>query len=790
MSDFYDDDFAFDDGSDFDDDFAFDDDDDFGFDDGDDFGFDDDDFALDDYDDFSDGGDFGFDDSDEFDYIDDLDDDPPIPITGRQAIAQVLITRLKLLPYIILAILVSVTSGLIAMLIAPASWFGIIVLIALQGGVAFVFWMRDEIGIASVYYALTSYSYLCAAYLSDDVAIAFMPLFSIPTVILILLIIQGLFILGEYLSDWRFDIKSSVYSRINRVSTRTQVRYWGYISLIIFRYSLTAVVFTLTTFLFLQLPISLINILLAAMMLPFIGIQWGEVEYHLTRYRYSLAAGWTIIACVPIVMIADMIDQYSLAFLPIVLMLITALRYPSQVFISYGQENLPQALRWFKRALMNLGLNETSDTKTQRERPQQEPVKQNPLALAKAIKARRASSNRRGFIKRSRPTSNNYADLATRIQRKIENELLANPINTDDRDRIRQTTQELFNTILAEESMVLSRAERQRLFETMVQEIFGFGPLEVFLSDEAIFEIFVNGPKSIFIRRKWQMTRTAQVFRDDDHLLKHLGRMFVNQRHQLDDDHPIASGILIDGSHVHAVIRPISLVGPSLVIELGRPIWSLEIQDLIRFGTLTVEVATFLRYVLLHGANILICGGIHSQKEVLLNVLLKLGSDTRRIVGISAFGTRIISINEDFINMRATTPEQINPVDPQTYINIALKHQADLLVLGPQIGAEYFIVSPDYDQYNGDIIGVFDAGSASDLLQRLEILALGKVTPGIPMQQIHERIKQRVDIIVHIDRLPDNSHKVMQIVELTGISDSGMMMQTIYEYLGQSHMKP
>ena len=135
------------------------------------------------------------------------------------------------------------------------------------------------------------------------------------------------------------------------------------------------------------------------------------------------------------------------------------------------------------------------------------------------------------------------------------------------KNEVRAHIEELFNAILAEESMVLARQERQRLFESIVAEILGFGPLEPLLADETITEIMVNGPKNIFVERKGNITRANIAFEDDDHVLRILDRIVAPLGRRVDESSPLVDARLPDGSRVNAVIRPIALVGPTITIR-------------------------------------------------------------------------------------------------------------------------------------------------------------------------------------------------------------------------------
>jgi pilus assembly protein CpaF len=158
-----------------------------------------------------------------------------------------------------------------------------------------------------------------------------------------------------------------------------------------------------------------------------------------------------------------------------------------------------------------------------------------------------------------------YADLKSRVQQKLLSEL--DPSMDTRSAEVRSTIEELFSTILAEENIVLSRNEKQRLFEQIVAEILGLGPLETLLADETVSEIMVNGPKNVYIEQKGRLTRTNVTFENDDHVLRVLDRIVAPLGRRIDESSPMVDARLADGSRVNAIIRPLALCGPTITIR-------------------------------------------------------------------------------------------------------------------------------------------------------------------------------------------------------------------------------
>ena len=190
-----------------------------------------------------------------------------------------------------------------------------------------------------------------------------------------------------------------------------------------------------------------------------------------------------------------------------------------------------------------------------------------------------------------------YYDLKNRVQNKLLAELDPS-MDVSQTAEVRRTIEELFESILTEERIVLSRPERRRLFEQIVHEILGLGPLEPLLADETITEVMVNGAKNIYIERGGRIYRQSATFESDDHLMRIIDRIVAPLGRRFDESSPYVDARLPDGSRVNAVIPPISLVGPVLTIRKfsKNPI---TVEQLIEYGTLVPEVVEFCKAALL-----------------------------------------------------------------------------------------------------------------------------------------------------------------------------------------------
>src|SRR6476659_8900196 len=230
------------------------------------------------------------------------------------------------------------------------------------------------------------------------------------------------------------------------------------------------------------------------------------------------------------------------------------------------------------------------------------------------------------------PQAGSYFDLKTRVQNKLLSEL--DPTMDITRtDEVRRTIQDLFEQILAEENIVRSRPERARLFEQIAAEILGLGPLQRLLEDDTITEIMVNGAKNIYIERKGKVHRVPVTFENNDHVMRIIDRIVAPLGRRIDESSPYVDARLPDGSRVNAVIPPLAIKGPTITIRKFSKD-PFKADDLIRFGTLTPEMATFLKACVEARLNIVVSGGTGSGKTTTLNVLSGFIPDDERIVTV------------------------------------------------------------------------------------------------------------------------------------------------------------
>jgi pilus assembly protein CpaF len=386
-------------------------------------------------------------------------------------------------------------------------------------------------------------------------------------------------------------------------------------------------------------------------------------------------------------------------------------------------------------------------------------------------------------VKRQAPAAGSrdaYQDLKGRIQDKLIAELDPG-MDISQTSEVRASIEEMFETILMEENIVLSRNERRRLFEQIVAEILGLGPLEPLLADEVITEIMVNGPKNIYIERAGKIERTSASFENDEHCMRIIDRIVAPLGRRIDESSPMVDARLPDGSRVNAVIPPISLVGPTLTIRKFAKT-PLTIQDLINFGTITPEAVEFLRACVIARINIVISGGTGSGKTTTLNVLSGFIPNDERIVTIE--NAAELQLRQEHVVTLESRPPNIagrGQITIRDLVINSLRMRPDRIVVGECRGEEALDMLQAMNTGHDGSLTTAHSNSPRDTLARMETMVL-MAGMELPVRAIREQIASAIQLVVHQERLRDGTRKVTSITEIQGMEGDIITMSEIYTF--------
>ncbi|MAT98093.1 MAG: type II secretion system protein E [Anaerolineaceae bacterium] len=386
-------------------------------------------------------------------------------------------------------------------------------------------------------------------------------------------------------------------------------------------------------------------------------------------------------------------------------------------------------------------------------------------------------------VKRASPAVGSrdaYVDLKNRIQQRLIAELDPGMDITQTAE-VRMTIQEMFESMLAEESIVLTRNEKRRLFEAIVAEILGFGPLEQFLHMDGVTEIMVNGPKNVYIERGGKIQRVNVTFEDNDHLLRIIDRIVAPLGRRIDEGSPMVDARLPDGSRVNAVIPPISLNGASLTIRIFSKI-PFTVENIIEFGSITVEAVEFLKACVISKLNVMISGGTGSGKTTLLNILSGFIPDEERIVTIE--NAAELQLRQDHVvtlESRNANVEGRGAVTIQDLVINSLRMRPDRIIVGEVRGGEALDMLQAMNTGHDGSLATGHANSPRDMLSRLETMVL-MAGMDLPHRAIREQIAAAIHLVVHQDRMRDGSRKVTSISEIQGMEGDVITTSEIFRF--------
>jgi len=373
-----------------------------------------------------------------------------------------------------------------------------------------------------------------------------------------------------------------------------------------------------------------------------------------------------------------------------------------------------------------------------------------------------------------------YFDLKTRVQHR----LLAEMDPTTDISQVgvvRGTIRDLFEQILSEEHIVLSRQEKHRLFEQISAEILGLGPLQNLLDDESITEIMVNGPKNIYIEREGKIHRVPMSFESDDHVLRIIDRIVAPLGRRIDEASPYVDARLPDGSRVNAVIPPISLVGPTITIRKFAK-YPFTIEQLIKFGSITPEALQFLKACVKSRLNIVISGGTGSGKTTLLNVLSQFIPSDERIITIE--NAAELQLRQEHVVTLESRPPNIEgrgEITIRQLVINSLRMRPDRIIVGEIRDEAALDMLQAMNTGHDGSMTTAHSNSPRDTLTRVETMTL-MAGMELPVRAIREQISSALDIVVHQERLRDGSRKVVNITEISGMEGDVITMTDVFAF--------
>lgn len=372
------------------------------------------------------------------------------------------------------------------------------------------------------------------------------------------------------------------------------------------------------------------------------------------------------------------------------------------------------------------------------------------------------------------------ADLRARVQDRLIQEI-GTDVDFSQVGEMRKRVQNMFDSILEQEGTQLTRADRTRLFESVVADILGLGPIQPLLDDETVSEVMVNGPRKVYVERKGKLQKTDVAFVDDGHVLRIIDRIISPLGRRCDESSPYVDARLQDGSRVNAIIPPLALDGPTITIRKFSKS-PLTVDDLISFGTLSPEMASFLKAAVECRLNLIVSGGTGSGKTTLLNVLSSFIPEDERIITIE--DSAELQLRQDHVVRLESKPANIEgkgAVSIRDLVRNALRMRPERIVVGECRGGEALDMLQAMNTGHDGSMTTAHANTPRDMLARLETMCL-MAGMDLPLRAIREQVSKAIEVIVQQSRMKDGSRKVTHITEVQGMEGDVIVLQDIFVY--------
>ncbi|MBB5722472.1 pilus assembly protein CpaF [Loktanella ponticola] len=334
---------------------------------------------------------------------------------------------------------------------------------------------------------------------------------------------------------------------------------------------------------------------------------------------------------------------------------------------------------------------------------------------------------------------------------------------------------------LEEMGIVLNREERTTLSQELYFEVTGLGPLETLLQDDTVNDILVNGPQQVFVERDGKLELSDVTFKDEKHLMRIIDKIVSAVGRRVDESNPYVDARLQDGSRFNAMVPPVAVDGSLVSIRKFKKD-KLGIDDLVRFGAFTEEMAAYLQAAVATRLNIIVSGGTGSGKTTTLNALSSFIDNNERILTIE--DTAELQLQQIHVGRMESRPPNVEgkgEVSPRDCLKNALRMRPDRIIVGETRGEEVIDMLQAMNTGHDGSMTTIHANNARDGISRLEnMIAMAGIE--MPLKAVRSQISSAVNLIVQASRLQDGSRRMTSITEITGMEGDVISMQEVFRF--------
>ncbi|MGR3291033.1 MAG: CpaF family protein [Paracoccaceae bacterium] len=373
------------------------------------------------------------------------------------------------------------------------------------------------------------------------------------------------------------------------------------------------------------------------------------------------------------------------------------------------------------------------------------------------------------------------AEVKVELHKRLLDDLNLGALENATEADLRAEISAIAGEALEEMAVVLNRDERATLNQDLYDEVTGLGPLEPLLKDDSINDILVNGPKQVFVEIDGKLELTDIVFKDERHLLRIIDKIVSAVGRRVDESNPYVDARLADGSRFNAMVPPIAVDGSLVSIRKFKK-EKLSIDQLVKYGAFTEEMAGYLQAAVSTRLNIIVSGGTGSYKTTTLNALSSFIDDSERILTIE--DTAELQLQQTHVGRMESRPPNVEgkgAVTQRDCLRNALRMRPDRIIVGETRGEEVIDMLQAMNTGHDGSMTTIHANSSRDAVSRLEnMIAMAGIE--MPLKAVRAQIASAVNLIVQISRLQDGSRRMTSITEITGMEGEVISMQEVFRY--------
>ncbi len=411
-------------------------------------------------------------------------------------------------------------------------------------------------------------------------------------------------------------------------------------------------------------------------------------------------------------------------------------------------------------------------------------VAEKPAAAPKAqpVNLRKASAPARPApADKEKKRKERLSEIKVQLHQRLLDSLNLSALDNASEKDLKAEINAIATEALEEMSIVLNREERSQLNQELYDEVTGLGPFEPLLRDDTVNDILVNGPHQVFVERNGKLELTDVTFKDEKHLLRIIDKIVSAVGRRVDESNPYVDARLADGSRFNAMVPPIAVDGSLVSIRKFKK-EKLSIDDLIKFGAFTEEMAAYLQAAVATRLNIIVSGGTGSGKTTTLNALSSFIDDSERILTIE--DTAELQLQQTHVGRMESRPPNVEgkgAVTQRDCLRNALRMRPDRIIVGETRGEEVIDMLQAMNTGHDGSMTTIHANSARDAVSRLEnMIAMAGIE--MPIKAVRGQIASAVNLIVQASRLQDGSRRMVSITEITGMEGEVISMQEVFRF--------